>query len=1040
MAQGNYYANLAHSLSTQDTASVANSISSALEGASKATELGYQAGKEANNAFANLLNTKDTPLGNVLNYFSTKEAQSNIEANKQKQLDEASENVLTKQAEALADYNTMQNAYINDITRGATGQNYDDMKSNIDTVIKSASNGNMDYEQYMYYLNNPQLIQNAQKFRNMHNNAESTLDELGNVITSPVDLKVLETFEKLSKDTNFTRLVGRMRDIEAEKDRINKGILTEEDYHKVYKDSRENAYKIAGAYDEKSFRDTMNVMSRKDIITNWKDNFNANVTPVLWEQDPVTAIKKIEEQATNNSISADSVLKNNVSTKQDKPSDETKPKDDSLEGQINSQLESLKHQKEVLEEAKEDPEIQKKIQDVTRLYKEQTSTHYDAIGANSNTGKIMLYDKGSPETRGVVSEFSDMIADNLIPESFRPFIFAMQQGGLALEAYSYFKGKYFDANGVELKGEAAEAAKEADKQAGVKDTDTPEEANNKRKKWGAKAKEYADNAIDQVKNNKKGLAKKAAGGLVKGGGKLLRKVSTIAEAVAGLGVLEDSFAYAMSWRDYTDGMLRPRGQAELDEYNETWEGKDISQYFIDSLHRMENWDLGNSKTFLPGTLEDYEKRLAYLQKYGKRIDEMALTFSGNLSKALTIDRAKEQIKISENIIKDLINMKVLEDKSIAGRIAKIEKDEATLTNEPTQNILDQAKLKEVQQQIADTPNTPNNGKKLTELKNKELDLSANITGHKKGELITNLSDGQANNPDLVTEDKYKFSLKATANLNDETRNSLARQNVNVDAMSKEEATIKWAFRGFIYDQSNGTANMQSIDAISKNENVKQAVQKLETVVTSDNWEGWFASKGKLNDAYKKLVDVLDDEFEKNPIRVSTILSPEEEKEFQHLKNQWKIDDSYWHKIGLFNKSEAASKFAFKIMKYEIYKSQADPRHLDMSNNDNLRRFNESKALNYLYKYKTATEVKDQNAKDNYKIKSAGEKLNEAKNRGSNNMYNSITIEKGSNNNKEGIRISINGTKQQAKIDLDRALKVGDITQQQYDKMMKSLTR
>lgn len=1035
MAQGNYYANLAHSLSTQDTASVANSISNALEGSTRALEAGYKAGKEANDAFSNLLNTNNTQLGKVLDYFSTKEAKSNIEANKQEQLDKANENVLSQQAEALAEYNTMQNEYINDMTRGATGQSYDDMKANIDSIIKSASGGNMDYDQYIYYRNNPDLIRNAQKFRNTYNNAESTLDELGNIIYSPVDLKVLETMEKLEKDTNFSRLVTKMTDIEAEKERISKGILTDEEFHRVYKDSRENAYKVAGAYDEKSFRDTMNVMSRKDINVAWKSNFNSNISPILWETDPVVAIKKVEEQATNSPISADNVLKN--ATPKPKQEEKSKPQDDSLQGQLDSQLESLDNQKAILEESRNNPEI-KKRQDMLNKQYNDVSDIQESIAKFSNSGELRVFDKSSEVTKGIIGETNDYIYNNLVPNWVKTLGPLISASGGMLNLYSMTElGKYIGEDGKELKGEQAEAAKEADRQAGVKDSDTKEEADKKRSKY----REKVNQTLEKIKNaDKKELAKKVSkktGGLLANvGAGALKFFNKAGELSAGLSLVEDNIASAMGIRNLTDGALAPRNRTELDEYYQVWEGKEVSEYVIDNIHLMTKWDLGNSKTFLPGKIEDYKKRLHYINEVEKRLDKSnSVTMIGTFRDTFTNDEARYQINIIRQLLTRQIEMKTLEDKSIAGRIAKIEADKATLTDKYVENIKRKEKFKEVQQEINKTPTTSGNGEKLTELEKEKLNLSSDITNYNKGELVSNLTNGQINNPNLVTDDKYEFALKATANLNDETRNSLNNRNVSVDVMNKEEATIKWAFRDFIFDGSNGTANMQSIDNISKNKEIQTAVQELETIAYSDNWGNLFTSKGKLNKAFENLVSKLDDEFKKNPIRVSSPLSPEEEKEFQHLVNQ-----DFIKKDGLINKTETASRYAFKIMKLKIYQSQADPKHLDMSNNDNLRRFNNSKVLSYLYKYDKAEEIKNKSVDDNYKFKSKKDKFIEAKNRGTSNLYNSITIEKGKSGNKEGTRISINGTKQQAKIDLDRALKIGDISQQQYDNIIKTLTK
>lgn len=1034
MAQGNYYANLAMALSTQDTSSVANSISTALEGSTKAINSAYEAGKDANDAFSNLLDTKDTALGRVLDYYSTKEAKSNIEANKQKQLDEANKNVIDKQAETLAMYNSMENEYINNITRGTTGQSYDDIKSNLDKIISSASDGNLNYEQYMFYMNNPQLIREAQRFRNMSNGANETLDEVGNIIVSPVDVKVLETIEKLSANTNFTRLTSNMRDIEAEKERINKGIVTEEEFHQIYKDSRENAYKVAGAYDEKSFRDTMNVMSKKDILTNWRGNFNNGVPPVVWKEDPAKAIAKAEENAKSSSISADNVLKN----AKPKPPIE-KPKDDSVEGQVNTQVESLKEQRGILEEEQKNPEVIKKQEILSSQYN-NTDDLGELIAKASVTGKIEIFDNRTDDFKntGLVSGINNAVY-NKIPNWIKILAPLYLGGGGTLQAYTYAKDTltYIGEDGKPLTGEQAEAAKEADKQAGVKETDTKEEADKKRKSFREK---FTDKMKEVKDADKKELAKKAGktigSKIISTGGKALQRITLATEAFGGIAAIEDSIAHGLGYRDINTARLSPTNRVEQDEYNEVFKGKEVSQYLIDSMYLMEKWDLGNYKTFLPGTVEDYQKQLAYFNNREKKLNKLtSLSFGGMVKDTFSADKAKEQVEVARRIISRMIEMKNLENKSIAGRIKKIDNDIVTLQDKVAQNIIDKDNFNKVHQEIANIPNTQGNGKKLTELKNKELELSANITGYNKSELVSNLTDGQINNPKSVTEDKYEFSLKATASLNDETRNSLAAKNVKVDSISKEEATVKWAFRGFIFDGSNGSANMSSIDKISKDKEVQKAVQELETVAASDTWGSLFTSKGKLNDAFEDLVSVLDEKFKDNPIRISSPLSPEEEKEFNHLKNQ-----GFIKKDGLLNKTEAASKYAFKIMKFQIYKSQADPKHLDMSNNDNVRRFNQSKVLNYLYKYDEAKKIKNKSADDNYKIKSKSENFNEAKNSGTSNLYNSITIEKSKKGNKEASRISINGTAEQAKIDLDRALKIGDISQQQYDSLVKSLTR
>lgn len=1035
MAQGNYYSNLAMALSTQDTSSVANSISTALEGSTKAINSAYEAGKDANDAFANILDTKDTALGRVLDYYSTKEAKSNIEANKQKQLDEATEANKMKEAEALATYNAMEGEYINNITRGATGQSYDSMKQNLDEIIKSASDGNLDYNQYMYYRNNPDIIRNAQKFRMMSDGANATLDEVGKIINSPVDLKVLDVMEKLEKDTNFSRLATQMSNVEAEKERINKGIVTDEEFHQIYKDSRENAYKVAGAYDEKSFRDTMNVMSRNDINVAWKQNFNSNIPAVLWKDDPAVAIKKSEEQASNSSISADNVLKN--ATPEQPVEEEPKPTDDSIEGQRNSQLESLEQQKNILIEEQKNPEVRKKQEIISKEYND-TSGIANRIVQYSQSGKLEIFDNRNDrlDNTGVLSSINNF-AYKMTPDWIKPLAPILVLGGDALQAYSYVKGQYVGEDGKPLSGEQAEAAKEADKQAGVKETDTKEEADKKRKSF----REQTKDKLNKLKNaDKKELAKKAGktigGGIIKGATGLLRRLAIPIEVLGAGATVEDTIADAIGYRDINTSRLAPSTQAERDDYNEVFQGKEASQFFIDTMYQMSKWDLGDSKTFLPGTLEDYEKGLLYINNSEKRVDKFSSFSSTGLFKdEVSKERARGQIDIAREILTTAIRIKQLENQSIAGRIEKIDKDITTLKDNTAQNLIDNDNFKQVQQEIANTPKTSGNGEKLTELKNKELELGAKITGYNKSELVSNLTDGQINNPALVTDDKYKFSLNATANLNDETRTALASKNVNVDAMNKEEATVKWAFRGFIFDGSNGTANMQSIDKIAKNEEVQKAVQELETVTMSDTWNGLVASKGKLNNKFENLVSALDEQFKANPIRISSPLTPAEEKEFNHLKNQGFIKKDW-----LLNKTKAASKYAFKIMKYQIYKSQASPEHLDMSNNDNVRRFNTSKVLNYLYKYDTAQEIKDKSSSDNSKFKSRKENFNESKNRGTNNMYNHITIERAKDGNKEGTRISLNGSPKQIKSDLERALKIGDITHQQYDNFMKSLNK
>lgn len=1033
MAQGNYYSNLALALSTQDTSSVANSISTALEGSTRAINSAYEAGKDANDAFANLLDTKDTALGRVLDYYSTKEAKSNIEANKQKQLDEATEANKMKEAEALATYNAMEGEYINNMTRGATGQSYDDMKQNLDEIIKSASDGNLDYNQYMYYRNNPDIIRNAQKFRQYSNNANTTLDEAGKIITSPVDLKVLDVIEKLEKDTNFSRLATQMSDVEAEKERISKGIVTDEEFHQIYKDSRENAYKVAGAYDEKSFRDTMNVMSRYDINKNWKANFNSNIPAVLWKDDPAVAIKKSEEQASNSSISADNILKNATP----KQPVEAKPKDDSVEGQRDTQLESLNQQKSILEEEQKNPEVIKKRQ-ILNGQMNDTNELEGKITNYSQSGKLEIFDNRNDrlDNTGVFSSINNFAYD-MLPDFMKSLGPLFVAGGFGLVGYSYLNGQYVGEDGKPLSGEQAEAAKEADKQAGVKETDTKEEADKKRKSFKEK---FKDKAKEFAKSNKKELAKQAGksigGKILRGGASLLKRVMIPVEVLGAGASIEDTIADAIGYRDINTSRLAPSTQAERDDYNEAFQGKEASQYFIDTLFLMSKWDIGDSKTFLPGTVEDYEKTLLYINNTEKRLDKFSSFSSSGIIKDYTSkERALGQINTAREIVTQALRMKQLEDQSIAGRIKKIDNDIVTLKDESAQNIIDNDNFKQVQQEIADTPKTSGNGEKLVELEKEKLELGASISAYNKAELVSNLTDGQINNPEIVDEAKYNFSLNATANLNDETRNSLATKNVKVDAMNKEEATVKWAFRGFIFDGSNGTANMQNLDKIAKNEGVQNSVRELETVITSDTWSGLAASKGKLNNKFEDLVTSLDEQFNSNPIRISSPLTAEEEKEFKHLKDQGFIKKDW-----LLNKTEAASKYAFKIMKYLIYKSQANPKHLDMSDNDNVRRFNNSKVLNYLYKYDKPSEIKNKSASDNYKVKSKEETFNEAKNRGTSNMYNHITIERGKNGNKEAVRITMNGTANQLKSDLERALKIGDITQQQYDNFMKSLNK
>lgn len=1074
MAQGgNYYANLAHSLSTQDTASVANSISNALSNSSDAIDKAYQAGKNANDAFSNLLDTNGTSLGKVLDHFATKEANENIESNKEDALLQAEQENKLKEANLLAEYNAKQNAYINDKTQQVVGRDYDGMKDDLDAVIREKTDGRLDYEKYMFYMNRPDLITQAQQFRNFYDNANKTIDEKGNLITPPMDLRILSDLEELEKDRNMSHWTTRMRDIEVEKDRIKRGVITEEEYHTIYKQSRDNAYKVTKNYNEANFRETMNVEDRNTRFKTWASNFNANVPPALWKENVPEASRRTDENARNSSISANKILAEkpvNISVEVPTDIDETGLANDYDRNAI-AEIDAT--EKVLIEEMQTDEYKQKSkvINDSVRIYGESAD---NAISVVSNTGKLDAMDMSNGKNTGVINTFGDGIQTfvrNYIPggNAIIDFFGYGELAALGITNYSAFK-QFMSEDNIENETKETKQTKEKiDKESGVNDKDTPEQKNEKRKKWYERVKDKLGEGKD--------LGKKAGGGFLEKGGAAIKNFGKFlgipSEAAQTIGGGEEAIRIALGNINAGGAVYGPRDEHEAKLYDKVFKGNEPSQVMIDLNYQMSKFDINNPATYLKWTTDELDEMLVLFNNREKE-GYHAATMAGKAQNEGfgKEDNANEQLKVMRQIVTNAREIVSYQNESIPTKLKELQKEREIIKNTPT-NLKSHISYNDAANKEAEAKNTEGEGENLLELTQNKLEKandSANLTS---GNLASMYSNGMENNPKNIRDDQTTFALNATANLNDQTKQSLYNRNVKTSNMDRGTAVVQFSGRGFIFDKTNGDQNKVILEKVSKAPTVIEASKKLENVLMSNNYEGWVTDNGKVVGAYNDLVTAISKELEGSNFKFTDDISsmtPEQQKEYKKQEDEFnnfvKENNSIVPNIGqrfVTNKG-AASRLAYDVAKfYSFQASVKDPSYLDFSNPDNQRRLNNSRFNHHIYmgdanytKNQVAKEAKNTPTSQQTNYENTIKKYNPEvekpighKNpnivkpdKKDNIIYKgkSVTIERGSNGNKSANRISINGDANTAKKELENLLKSKTISQKQYDMLYNSLTR
>lgn len=1066
MAQGgNYYANLAHSLSTQDTASVANSIANALSNSSDAIDKAYQAGKNANDAFSNLLDTNGTSLGKVLDHFATKEANENIESNKQDELNQAQENVELQEAELLAKAKTDINTFVNDRTKDITGLTYDDLKDNLNSVIVSESDGNMDYSQVMWYLNNPDLIQNAQRFVNTYGLVQNAIDKDGNKIEAPVDMRVLKTLEKLNKNPNFMKYMTTIRDIEVQKDRINKGILTEDEAHRVFKQSRDNAYKVAKNYNEVEFMNTLKVQSENDLFKNWATNFNAGVPPVLWETDVIEASNKIKEEVQKSPASVTSILKETPSTP---PSPEVPNEDlSTTEGMENSAIKSLTDENSKLQESLDSDRVKQYQRNITNINK---STIDGIIGeTNQNLKRPSSLDVLDPSTidnRGFVGAGSDWMGDkvnDLLYQGWEIF---------SLKKYSVQNGEYVDEKGKKLTDAEKEAAKEFDKKAGVTDKDTPEQAKTKREKTSKFFKDKGNKVKEFIARNKGATKLGTAGNVAKAtaikmGSPIIAAGSEIVNSVDNIST---GINYALGGTNLSVSLYRPKNEPDNRLLIDAFKGKKPSDSVRETQNYMKNWDLANPNSYLPGSLEDYQMQLQVVEYLQNQGPAESVTIGGFVADNLNwladkvgiggMTKFKEadfQLTIIKQTLQNAIYLKQQEMESPQYKIKQNNKEielirTADKTTQSGINYENSQQAIKKENEAIEKGTSKLKGEERVELEKQNLENANKYSETIANEVITSVSDGQINSTGLTTPDIRTYMLNSAAGVNDVTKKALSDMSIATTPPDKTTAQVQFITNGFVADKANGSANKDAISKWTTSKNGKdnkllKAVENSNRLITSNNWDGKFTKNGKLADAFQDLVSAYSDAMKENPLQATIELSADEQKELGNIKSSLGIIDKTTQK--LFKNDKTAEALAYKTLKFQIYEVSAPLEHRDYTKPSNRDRLNKSKPFTYMQMH-SPNDAKNRintDAKNNKGTKREQyEKVvkdNVAKKpvsviKGKNGA---VTVEQVKDDKgKTAARISAKGSNAEIKEDLDWLLAEGRISQKQYDSMMPKMNR
>lgn len=1055
MAQGgNYYANLAHSLSTQDTASVANSIANALSNSSDAIDKAYQAGKNANDAFGSLLDTNGTSLGKVLDHFATKEANENIEANKQDALLQAEQENKIKEANLLAEYNAKQNAYINDKTQQVVGRDYDGMKNDLDKVIREKTDGRLDYEKYMFYMNRPDLITQAQQFRNFYDNANKTIDEKGNLLTSPMDLKILSDLEELEKDRNMSYWTTRMRDIEVEKDRIKRGVITEEEYHTIYKQSRDNAYKVTKNYNEVTFRETMNIEDRNTRFKTWASNFNANVPPALWKENVPEASRRTDENAKNSSISANKILAEkpvNISVEVPTDIDETGV----ANGYDRKALTKIDEQARALEEEFNSKEYRERSELVNSSVNQYATSAINAIGAVSNTGNLDAMTMSNGSNTGVINTFGDAL--QTFTRDYVPggnvaldFFGYGELASLGLTNYEAFKE--FMSEGNETK-ETKQTKEKIDKEAGVNDKDTPKQKNEKRRKW-----------YENVRDKTKGLGGRAGSGIL-GLGKTAIKtfgkfLGIPAEGIQAIGGAEESIRISMGNINAGAAVYQPKDEHEAKLYDRVFKGNDPSQVMIDLVYQMENFNINNPATYLKWTTDELDEMLVLINRKEEE-GYKAVTLGGKLQ-GLALDKegnANEQLKVMRLIVTNAREVVSYQNESIPTKQKELLKEREIILKTPT-NLKSNISYKEAAEEEAEAKNTEGEGENLLKLTQNKLLKAKDASELAVTNLASMYSNGMENNPKNIREEQTTFALTAIANLNDQTKQSLYNRNVKTPNMDRATAVVQFSGRGLIFDKTNGDQNKVLLEKVSQSPKVVEASKKLENVLLSDDYEGWVTKNGKVVGAYNDLVSSISEELKGSNFKFTddfSSMTPKQQKEYKKQEDEFnsfvKENENYVPNIGqrfITNKG-MASRLAYNIAKfYSFQASVEDPSYLDFSNPDNQRRLNNSRFNHHISMYDPGSTKKQIN-KEAGKIPISPQKTYEniiekynpgvgkpvGRNTENNVIYRGdfVTVERGTDDKgKSANRISIKGSPKEINKELDKLLAQGVISKKEYDNL------
>lgn len=1058
MAQGgNYYANLAHSLSTQDTASVANSIANALSNSSDAIDKAYQAGKNANDAFGSLLDTNGTSLGKVLDHFATKEANENIEANKQDALLQAEQENKIKEANLLAEYNAKQNAYINDKTQQVVGRDYDGMKNDLDAVIREKTDGRLDYEKYMFYMNRPDLITKAQQFRNFYDNASKTIDEKGNLLTSPMDLKILSDLEELEKDRNMSYWTTRMRDIEVEKDRIKRGVITEEEYHTIYKQSRDNAYKVTKNYNEVTFRETMNIEDRNTRFKTWASNFNANVPPSLWRENVPEASRMVDENAKNSSISANKILSEkpvNISVEVPTDIDETGLAND----YDRNAIAEIDAKARVLDEEFKSDEYKEKSRVVNGSVRQYADTATNVIPSVSNTGYLDAMDTSNVSNTGVINTAGDAVQTftrNYVPggNAALDFFGWGELASLGLTNYEAFKEFMSEGNiGNETK-------EKIDKEAGVNDKDTPEQKNEKRKKW-----------YEKVRDKTKDLGGKAGSGILAKGKTAIKNFGKFlgvpAEGIQAIGGVEESIRISMGNTNAGAAVYQPKDEHEAKLYDRVFKGNDPSQVMTDLVYQMEKFDINNPATYLKWTTNELDEMLVLMNRKEKE-GYNAVTLGGKLQ-GQSLDKegnANQQLKIMRQIVTNAREVVSYQNESIPTKQKELLKEREIILNTPT-NLKSDISYIDAAKKEAEAENTEGTGENLLELTQNKLDKASDASNLALTNLASMYSNGMENNPKNIRDDQTTFALNATANLNDQTKQSLYNRNVKTSNMDRATAVVQFSGRGLIFDKTNGDQNKVLLEKVSQSPKVVEASKKLENVLLSDNYEGWVTKNGKVVGAYNDLVSAISEALEGSNFKFTddfSSMTPEQQKEYKKQEGEFnsfvKENESYVPNIGqrfITNKG-MASKLAYNVAKfYSFQASVKDPSYLDFSNPDNQRRLNNSRFNHHITmggpnytKGQIDEEAKNTSTSPQTNYVNTIKKYNPEvekpvgnknpnivkPNKKDNVIYKgeSVTIERVKGKNGQSAnRVSVKGSPKEINKELDKLLAQGVISKKEYD--------